>query len=131
MRCVQLISFPNHIQAKTIDIKVTDSISMEDAQPLHVSNESRLAPQEIYKIGDDEAKGDGVKGKTQVQLKSGLSYSKDELSREDKQRLRRASKRKKAKTFNQRQETKRQKKDGVVDTLAGARTLLSLAIRVR
>ena len=47
--------------AKTIDIKVTDSISMEDAQPLHVSNESRLAPQEIYKIGDDEAKGDGVK----------------------------------------------------------------------
>ena len=57
---------PKPHQAKTIDIKVTDSISMEDAQPLHVSNESRLAPQEIYKIGDDEAKGDGVKGKTQV-----------------------------------------------------------------
>ena len=114
---------PKPHQAKTIDIKVTDSISMEDAQPLHVSNESRLAPQEIYKIGDDEAKGDGVKGKTQVQLKSGLSYSKDELSREDKQRLRRASKRKKAKTFNQRQETKRQKKDGVVDTLVGAKNL--------
>lgn len=114
---------PKPHQAKTIDIKVTDSISMEDAQPLHVSNESRLAPQEIYKIGDDEAKGDGVKGKSQVQLKSGLSYSKDELSREDKQRLRRASKRKKAKTFNQRQETKRQKKDGVVDTLAGAKNL--------
>ncbi|KGQ89839.1 U3 small nucleolar RNA-associated protein MPP10 [Candida albicans P94015] len=114
---------PKPHQAKTIDIKVTDSISMEDAQPLHVSNESRLAPQEIYKIGDDEAKGDGVKGKSQVQLKSGLSYSKDELSREDKQRLRRASKRKKAKTFNQRQETKRQRKDGVVDTLAGAKNL--------
>ena len=104
---------------------------MEDAQPLHVSNESRLAPQEIYKIGDDEAKGDGVKGKSQVQLKSGLSYSKDELSREDKQRLRRATKRKKAKAFNQRQETKRQRKMVLSIRWLVQRTLLSLAIRVR
>ncbi|KAL6452634.1 LOW QUALITY PROTEIN: MPP10 U3 small nucleolar RNA-associated protein MPP10 [Candida maltosa Xu316] len=104
---------PKPHQLKTIDIKVTDSsspaISMEDAQPLHVSSESRLAPQEIYKIGDDVVKGDGVKGKSQVQLKSGLSYSKDELSREDKQRLRRAGKRKKTKEFKDREENKRQK----------------------
>ncbi|KAI5957451.1 MPP10 [Candida theae] len=105
---------PKPHEVKSIEIKVTDasapaSISMEDAQPLNVSSESRLAPQEIYKIGDDANKGQGVKGKSEVQLKSGLSYSKDELNREEKQRLRRANKRKKSKQFNDRQEVKRQK----------------------
>ncbi|CAX43284.1 U3 small nucleolar ribonucleoprotein protein, putative [Candida dubliniensis CD36] len=103
---------PKPHQAKTIDIKVSPVVSMEDAQPLHVSSEARLAPQEIYKIGDDKGK--------EVQLKSGLSYSKDELSRDDKQRLRRAKKRKKAKVFN---DAKRQKKDSVVDTLASAKNV--------
>ncbi|RLV93633.1 U3 small nucleolar RNA-associated protein MPP10 [Spathaspora sp. JA1] len=100
-------------QFKTIDIKVTDAsapaISMEDAQPLHVSSEATLAPQEVYKLGDDPILANGTAGKSQVQLKSGLSYSKDEISRDDKQRLRRAAKRKKAKHYNERQEIKRQK----------------------
>ena len=113
---------PKPHEVKNIEIKVTDasapatsvsaSIDMEgggDAQPLSVSSESKLAPQEIYKIGDDAVKGQGVKGKSELQLKSGLSYSKDELNREEKQRLRRANKRKKSKQFNDREEYKRQK----------------------
>ncbi|ODV79688.1 Mpp10 protein, partial [Suhomyces tanzawaensis NRRL Y-17324] len=130
---------PKPHQFKTIEIKVNDNaaaITMEDAQPLHVSSESALAPQEIYKIGDDKPAADGNKGRSSVQLKSGLSFSKDELSREDKQRLRRASKRKRSKEFNQRKElqeqrakqeskpsSKRQKVGDVVDTLSKAKNV--------
>ncbi|CUM57062.1 uncharacterized protein AC631_05721 [Debaryomyces fabryi] len=131
---------PKPHQMKTIDIKVSDaaSISMEDAQPLHVSNETTLAPQEIYKIGDDKPAANGAKGRSEVLLKSGLSYSKDELSREDKQRLRRANKRKKSKHFNERKEyqeqkqkqdttssnnNKRQKVSDVVNTLSNAKNV--------
>ncbi|CUM57569.1 unnamed protein product [Debaryomyces tyrocola] len=131
---------PKPHQMKTIDIKVSDaaSISMEDAQPLHVSNETTLAPQEIYKIGDDKPAANGSKGRSEVLLKSGLSYSKDELSREDKQRLRRANKRKKSKHFNERKEyqeqkqkqdttpsngNKRQKVSDVVNTLSNAKNV--------
>lgn len=131
---------PKPHQFKSIDIKVNDtaaSISMEDAQPLHVSSESRLAPQEIYKIGDDKVSANGKLGRLEVQLKSGLSYSKDELSREDKQRLRRANKRKKSKHFNERKElqeqqnkentgkpgNKRQKVGEVIDTLSKAKNV--------
>lgn len=131
---------PKPHQMKTIDIKVSDaaSISMEDAQPLHVSNETTLAPQEIYKIGDDKPAAKGSKGRSEVLLKSGLSYSKDELSREDKQRLRRANKRKKSKHFNERKEyqeqkqkqdttpsngNKRQKVSDVVNTLSNAKNV--------
>lgn len=130
---------PKPHQFKSIDIKVNDtaaSISMEDAQPLHVSSESRLAPQEIYKIGDDRASANGKFGRLEVQLKSGLSYSKDELSREDKQRLRRANKRKKSKHFNERKQlqeqqmkedasnpNKRQKVGEVIDTLSKAKNV--------
>ncbi|KAK6454648.1 U3 small nucleolar ribonucleoprotein complex, subunit Mpp10 [Scheffersomyces xylosifermentans] len=135
---------PKPHQFKTIDIKVSDnaaSISMEDAAPLHVSSEATLAPQEIYKIGDDRPAANGAKGRSEVQLKSGLSYSKDELSRDDKQRLRRANKRKKSKEFNKRKELqeaqqkqaaasskgqnghKRQKVGEVIDTLSKAKNI--------
>lgn len=135
---------PKPHQFKSIDIKVNDnaaSINMEDAQPIHVSSESTLAPQEIYKLGDDKPKANGVAGKSEVQLKSGLSYSKEELSREDKQRLRRAAKRKKAKHFNERKELqeqenkqndsnkqpgsdrKRQRVGEVIDTLSKAKNV--------
>lgn len=100
---------PKPHEFKTIDIKVTDgaaSINMEDAQPLHVSDETTLAPQEIYKIGDDKPKADGARGVKEVQLKSGLSYSKDELSTEDKQRLRRSKKRAKSKHMKEVNELK-------------------------
>lgn len=134
---------PKPHQFKTIEIKVNDnaaSINMEDAQPLHVLSESTLAPQEVYKIGDDKPKANGVLGRSEVQLKSGLSYSKDELSRDDKQRLRRANKRKKSKEFNHRQSlqkqrqlhqektqpsnpNKRQKVGAVIDTLSKAKNV--------
>lgn len=130
---------PKPHQFKTIDIKVSDnaaSISMEDAQPLHVSSEAALAPQEVYKIGNDKPQANGVQGKSEVLLKSGLSYSKDELSREDKQRLRRANKRKKAKHYNERKEyesqvdkqsgstsNKRQKVGDVINTLSKAKNI--------
>lgn len=131
---------PKPHQYKTIDIKVSDNaaalITMEDAQPLHVDSASTLAPQEVYKIGDDRVVADGVHGRSQVQLKSGLSYSKDELSTEDKQRLRRANKRKKTKAYNEKAELKeqREKQEGantnkrqkigeVVDTLSKAKNV--------
>ncbi|KAK6465108.1 U3 small nucleolar ribonucleoprotein complex, subunit Mpp10 [Scheffersomyces coipomensis] len=128
---------PKPHQFKTIEIKVTDAVNMEDAQPLNVTSESQLAPQEIYKIGDGKQKGDG-----KVLLKSGLSYSKDELSTDEKQRLRRAGKRKRSKDFNKRKErieakeaadkanskdsnnpNKRQKVSAVVDTLSKAKNV--------
>lgn len=103
---------PKPSEYKSLEIKVTDgpaSISTDDAQPLHVSDDVKLAPQEIYKIGDDKPKANGAQGTSQVQLKSGLSYSKDELSRDDKQRLRRAKKRAKSKHFNEIKEVREQR----------------------
>lgn len=131
---------PKPHQFKSLEIKVTDaaaSISLEDVQPAHVSEETKLAPQEVYKIGDDKVKADGANGVSQVQLKSGLAYSKDELSRDDKQRLRRAKKRAKSKHFNELKETrearekqqpqggdrKRQKVGEVIDTLSRAKNV--------
>lgn len=132
---------PKPHQYKTIEIKVTDNaaaaISMEDAQPLHIDSGASLAPQEVYKIGNDKVAADGAKGRSQVLLKSGLSYSKDELSTEDKQRLRRANKRKKTKAYNEKRDilelkdkqngeknpNKRQKVGEVVDTLAKAKNV--------
>ncbi|CAN3502262.1 U3 small nucleolar RNA-associated protein Mpp10p [Diutina catenulata] len=103
---------PKPNQFKQIEIKVSDNaaaISMEDSQPLHVSSDATLAPQEIYKIGDDRVKADGVLGRSEVQLKSGLSYSKEELSRDEKQRLHRAAKRKRTKDYNERESSKLQR----------------------
>lgn len=131
---------PKPHQFKSLEIKVTDaaaSISLEDVQPTHVSDETKLAPQEVYKIGDEKVKADGANGVSQVQLKSGLAYSKDELSRDDKQRLRRAKKRAKSKHFNELKESreakdkqqpqggdrKRQKTGEVIDTLSRAKNV--------
>lgn len=127
---------PKPHQFKQIEIAVLDNaaaINTEDSQPLHVSLAATLAPQEVYKVGDDKVKANGALGRLEVQLKSGLTYSKEELTREEKQRLRRAAKRKRAKQFNERQlvqqqqqkqavaegrAPKRAKKSDVIDTLA-------------
>jgi U3 small nucleolar RNA-associated protein MPP10 len=105
---------------KAIDIRVNaPTISMEDAQPLTQSSASTLAPQEIYKAttsGND----------TEIQLKSGTVFSRDELSREDKQRMRRANKRKRAKEFKEREQrgpVKKSKKQDVIDTLSKAKNV--------
>lgn len=107
---------PKPHQFKQMEIKVTDSaapavaaISMEDAQPLHISSDAALAPQEIYKVGDDRQRNVGPEGRSEVQLRSGLSIAKDEMTKEDKLRLRRQSKRKKSKEFSKRREVQQQR----------------------
>lgn len=100
----------------SLEIRVeTPTISMEDAQPLHMSNASSLAPQEIYNIGKAEKKGE-------IRLKNGVAMSKEELTREDKNRLRRALKRKKSKS-NSSIVNKRSKRNDVVDTLSKAKNI--------
>lgn len=75
-------------QQKLIDVRVqTSTVTMEDAQPLTMGSADRLAPQEIYKSGSKISKDE-------VMLRSGVVMSKNELSRDDKKRLRRAKKRK-------------------------------------
>lgn len=115
---------PKPHQGRSLEIKVDDvtapTISMEDAQPAYVDSGTSLAPQEIYKPGE---KQDG-----KVTLKSGLSYAKDELSRDDKQRLRRANKRKRAKEHGHRESSgkksnKKQNTNDVVSTLARAKNV--------
>lgn len=94
---------PKPHQFRTVEVVAgaAASVSMEDAQPMHVSDEMKLAPQEVYKIGDDKPAADGAKGRREVQLKSGLAIAKDELLHEDKQRVRRAKKRAKLAHFNE------------------------------
>lgn len=70
---------------------VTDvaTISMEDARPTAssaVNDTVTLAPQEIY------TPGDGGNAAGEMVLKNGVSVSKEEMTREDKARLRRQNK---------------------------------------
>lgn len=96
---------------KSLEIRVdTAAISMEDAQPLSMSSASALAPQEIYKVG----KSDNA---NEIRLQNGLAMSRDELTREDKNRLRRAAKRKRSKNSVP-AASKKSKKHSVIDTLA-------------
>jgi U3 small nucleolar RNA-associated protein MPP10 len=84
-----------------IEIQVVSdkpTISMEDARPGAgadgLGEESMLAPQEIYRPGQQRMKGSG-----EVVRKSGAAVSKEEMTREEKLRRRRREKerRKKAK----------------------------------
>ncbi|CAI4034411.1 hypothetical protein SMKI_10G2020 [Saccharomyces mikatae IFO 1815] len=100
----------------SLEIRVeTPAISMEDAQPLYMSNASSLAPQEIYNVGKAEKEGE-------IRLKNGVAMSKGELTREDKNRLRRALKRKKSKA-NSSNQTKKSKRNEVVDALSRAKNI--------
>ncbi|CAI4929521.1 BEM_collapsed_G0031000.mRNA.1.CDS.1 [Saccharomyces cerevisiae] len=100
----------------SLEIRVeTPTISMEDAQPLYMSNASSLAPQEIYNVGKAEKDGE-------IRLKNGVAMSKEELTREDKNRLRRALKRKRSKA-NLPNVNKRSKRNDVVDTLSKANNI--------
>ncbi|QLL33507.1 hypothetical protein HG536_0E04180 [Torulaspora globosa] len=96
---------------KSLEVRVdTAAISMEDAQPLSMSSASALAPQEIYKV-------ERSRNMNEITLKNGITMSKDELTRDDKNRLRRAAKRKRSKTASQITK-KKSKKDEVINTLA-------------
>ena len=104
---------------KDLEIRVqTAAISMEDAQPLTMSNASTLAPQEIYKVGKSE-------NANEITLKNGVVMSRDELTREDKNRLRRAVKRKRSKLSSKmaEQPKKKNKKDEVLETLSKSKNI--------
>ncbi|EJS43020.1 mpp10p [Saccharomyces arboricola H-6] len=102
--------------SSSLEIRVeTPAISMEDAQPLYMSNASTLAPQEVYNVGKAEKDGE-------IRLKNGVAMSKEELSREDKNRLRRSLKRKRSKAISSNSH-KKSKKNEVVDTLSRARNI--------
>jgi U3 small nucleolar RNA-associated protein MPP10 len=90
----QLDSLSNlHFKPKRVemDIKTVEDkpkISMEDARPAGegIGNEaSMLAPQEVYRAGDKKREGEVVR-------KSGMSTSKEEMTKEQKLRRRRREK---------------------------------------
>ncbi|KAG0657281.1 U3 snoRNP protein [Maudiozyma exigua] len=102
---------------KSLEVRVeTAAITMEDAQPLSMSSASTLAPQEVYKSG--KADNDN-----EIRLKNGTVMSRDELTREDKNRLRRSVKRKRAKNMSKLPSKKKSKKDDVIETLARAKNI--------
>lgn len=102
---------------KSLEVRVnTAAITMEDAQPLTMSNASTLAPQEVYQVG----KSDNA---DEIRLKDGTTMARAELSREDKTRLRRAAKRKRTKHLLQQKPVKKNKKDSIIETLSTARNI--------
>jgi U3 small nucleolar RNA-associated protein MPP10 len=76
-------------------------VAMEDAQPTTAQGiaggESRVAPQEVYRPGED-----GTVGKGEVVEKGGAPIAKGEMSREEK-------------AARRRREKERRRKSGVVD----------------
>ncbi|SMN18209.1 similar to Saccharomyces cerevisiae YJR002W MPP10 Component of the SSU processome and 90S preribosome [Maudiozyma saulgeensis] len=102
---------------KSLEVRVESAaIAMEDAQPLSMSSGSTLAPQEVYKSG--KADNDN-----EIRLKNGTVMSRDELTREDKNRLRRSVKRKRAKNMASHPAKKKSKKDDVIETLSRAKNI--------
>lgn len=79
----------------------TAAISMEDAQPTALAQSSTLAPHEVY-----TPKQDSTQQQQQQEIigPDGLPISKSEMSREDKQRLRRKLKAQKIKRYNKKQQ---------------------------
>ncbi|CAO2658603.1 Nn.00g063260.m01.CDS01 [Neocucurbitaria sp. VM-36] len=75
--------------APNLEIRVdAPAIEMEDARPTaggDVAGASMLAPQELYKPGDE-------KSKTEIVTKSGMPLAREEMSREEKMSRRRRAK---------------------------------------
>lgn len=104
---------------KALEVRVESAaVTMEDAQPLTMSSASTLAPQEIYKVGKSD-------NQNEIRLKNGTLLSKDELTREDKNRLRRAMKRRRSKkqSSDSVQPSKKNKRNDVIETLSKAKNL--------
>ncbi|KAI4206650.1 MAG: hypothetical protein LQ348_000886 [Seirophora lacunosa] len=84
---------PKPPQANITVISDVPKVSMEDARPTAGegmgAEESMLAPQEIYKPGEERSRADKQK---EVVLKSGLPVAREEMSREEKLRRRRREK---------------------------------------
>ncbi|KAF3034937.1 U3 snoRNP protein [Didymella keratinophila] len=94
--------------APNLEIRVdAPAIEMEDARPTaggDVAGASMLAPQDIYKPGDEE-------NKAEIVTKSGMPLSREELSREEKSsRRRREKERSKKAGLNKPRRTEEEKK---------------------
>lgn len=104
---------------KSLEVRVESAaISMEDAQPLSMSSASTLAPQEVYEVKKSD-------NPNEITMKNGMAMSRDELTREDKNRLRRAIKRKRSKGIsgNQGKAIKKNKKNEAIETLSRAKNV--------
>jgi U3 small nucleolar RNA-associated protein MPP10 len=80
---------PKRAEAEIKAVEDKPTISMEDARPVGAgvnADESMLAPQEVYRPGEEKRNGHVVV------RKSGASMSKEEMTREDKLRRRRREK---------------------------------------
>ncbi|KAF1928501.1 Mpp10 protein [Didymella exigua CBS 183.55] len=91
-----------------LEIRVdAPAIEMEDARPTaggHVAGASMLAPQEVYKPGDEQSN-------KEIVTKSGMPLAREELSREDKaSRRRRAKERTKKAGLNKPRKSEEEKK---------------------
>ncbi len=85
---------PKRMEAEIRAVEDKPTISMEDARPVGVgvnADESMLAPQEVYRPGEEKRSGDVVV------RKGGASTSKEEMSRDEKLRRRRREKERKKK----------------------------------
>ncbi|XBW35644.1 hypothetical protein QEN19_001217 [Hanseniaspora menglaensis] len=99
--------------SKDLEVRVEAStITMEDQQPLIQNAESSLAPQEIYRN-----KGKDKLNENEVVLKNGLSISKEEMSKEEKQKMRRSIKRKRSKLLKEKEEKGTNKKSKIDESL--------------
>jgi U3 small nucleolar RNA-associated protein MPP10 len=94
------------------------AITMEDAQPIAMSTESMLAPQEVYRPGATD--------KREVVHSNGIPVAKAEMTREERKREKRRQKAKKAKMFKEKDEKQqaRAQKEGskanIIETLKKA-----------
>lgn len=80
---------PKRVEAEIKTVEDKPTISMEDARPVGLgvnADQSMLAPQEVYRPGEERTERD------LVVRKSGVSVSKDEMTREEKLRRRRREK---------------------------------------
>ncbi|KAL9602270.1 MAG: hypothetical protein Q9219_001995 [cf. Caloplaca sp. 3 TL-2023] len=85
---------PKPPQASITVVSDVPKVSMEDARPAAASagmgaEESMLAPQEIYRPGEERAREEK---RREVVLKSGMPVAREEMSREEKLRRRRREK---------------------------------------
>ncbi|KAK5053882.1 hypothetical protein LTR84_001844 [Exophiala bonariae] len=84
---------PRRAQAEIKTVEDKPTISMEDARPVGAGGEdSMLAPQEIYRPGEDKKSKKGPDGESIIVRKGGSSAAKEEMTREEKIRRRRREK---------------------------------------
>ncbi|KAL8942949.1 MAG: hypothetical protein Q9216_001364 [Gyalolechia sp. 2 TL-2023] len=116
---------PKPPQANITVVADVPKVSLEDARPSAVegmgAEESMLAPQEVYRPGEERSREDKQK---EVVLKSGVPVAREEMSREEKLRRRRREKeriKKRGETVVPKAATggvkKKAERKGVVDNL--------------